>query len=144
MKHKLLDKALSIFLIVSILGALGMLGYVIAKPDAGERFTEFYILGLNGQASDYPASLKVGEEGKVVVGIINREHKAMNYRLEVSVDNVTGKTIDAIVLQPDAKWEQEVGFTPDKAGDKQKVEFLLYRQGESDVYREVYLLIDIR
>jgi len=44
------DKALSIILALAIVGALGMMGYVIAVPKAGEKFTEFYILGQEGKA----------------------------------------------------------------------------------------------
>jgi uncharacterized membrane protein len=58
----------SIILVLAIVGALGMLGYAIASPKAGEKFTEFYILGLDGKAIDYPEELIVGEEGKVKVG----------------------------------------------------------------------------
>ena len=54
------NKVLSIVLAIAILGALGTLGYVIAVPKVGERFTEFYILGLNnGTAIDYPSELKL-------------------------------------------------------------------------------------
>jgi len=53
-------------------------GYVIAVPKVGERFTEFYILGLNGKAMDYPSELKLGEGGKVIVGIANREHEIVS------------------------------------------------------------------
>ena len=41
-----------------------MTAYVIITPKEGEKFTEFYILGPNGTASDYPTELKVGEEGE--------------------------------------------------------------------------------
>ena len=74
------DKTLSIVLAIVILGALGMLGYAIANPKVGERFTEFYIEGLEGKAADYPEELVVGEEGKVIVGIINREHETVPYQ----------------------------------------------------------------
>lgn len=50
----------------SILGAIGTLAYVIITPKAGERFTEFYILGLEGKADNYPDELTVGEEGRVI------------------------------------------------------------------------------
>ncbi len=54
------DRTLSIILMLTILGALGMLGYAIASPRVGERFTEFYIKGLEGKAADYPEELAVG------------------------------------------------------------------------------------
>ena len=67
-------RVLSIILALVILGALGALGHTIANPKAKE-LTEFYILGLEGKAIDYPDELMVGEEGKVLMGIINREQE---------------------------------------------------------------------
>ncbi len=66
-------KLLSIVLIIALLGALGALGYFIAAPKVGGKFTEFYILGQGDKAADYPRELKIGQAGKVVVGIINHE-----------------------------------------------------------------------
>jgi len=43
------DKILSIILIAAILGARGTLGYVIVTPKVGEKFTEFYVLGLEAR-----------------------------------------------------------------------------------------------
>ena len=62
------DKMLSTILVVAILGALGTLGYVVATTKVGEKFTQFYILGQEGEAADYPQELRIGEVGKVVVG----------------------------------------------------------------------------
>ena len=72
-RQNFVDKLLAIILIGAILAAIGTLGYVIATPKVGEKFTEFYILGLEGQAIEYPKEMKVGEQGRVLVGIINRE-----------------------------------------------------------------------
>ena len=78
---------------ITIVGALGTLGYVIATPKVGERFTEFYILGLSGKAIDYPTELVVGEERKLIVGIINREREAATYRIEVVIDGVKNNEV---------------------------------------------------
>jgi uncharacterized membrane protein len=37
-----------------------------------------------------------------------------------------------------------VGFTPHKAGDNQKLEFVLYKQGEDKPYRSLYLWVDVK
>ena len=138
------DKTLSIILVIVILGALAMLGYVIASPKVGERFTEFYIEGLEGKAADYPKELTMGEKGKVIVGIINREHETVTYRVEVVIDGVKNNEVGPVALDHDEKWEEIVGFTPNKAGDNQKVEFLLYRQGQNEVYQRLHLWVDVR
>ena len=77
------DKALSIILVISIIGAIGVLGYVIANPKVGENFTEFYILGEQGQAANYPEEIILGESATVIVGIINHEQEEARYRVEV-------------------------------------------------------------
>ena len=138
------DRVLSVILALTILGALGTLGYAIASPKVGERFTEFYIEGLEGKAIDYPKELALGEKGKVIVGIINREHETVTYRVEVVIDGVKNNGVGPVTLDHDGKWEKIVGFTPDKAGDNQKVEFLLYRQGQNEVYQRLHLWVDVR
>ncbi len=138
------DRALTIILALIILGGLGVLGYVIATPKVGERFTEFYILGLNGKATDYPEQLTVGEEGKVIVGIINREQETVTYRIEVVIDGVKSSEVGQVTLKHNGEWEEIVGFTPNRAGDEQKVEFLLYRQGQDEVYQGLHLWVDVQ
>ena len=129
---------------VAILGAIGTLGYVIATPRFGERFTEFYILGLEGKAENYPREVVVGQEAKVIVGIINRERETVSYRVEVTIDGIRYNEIDSIVVPHEGKWEREVSFTPAKLGDNQKVEFVLYKKGQSQPYRLLHLWVNVR
>ena len=137
------NRLLSVVLAIAILGALGMLGYVIASPSEVEKFTEFYILGLEGEAADYPEELVVGEEGKVVVGIINREHKDMSYRVELLIDGIRYNAVGPVALAHEEKWEQEMGFLLVRVGENQRVEFLLFKEGEGEPYRSLHLWIDI-
>ena len=137
------DKALSVVLVITVLGALGTLGYVIATPKVGEQFTEFYILGMEGEAADYPTELVVGEEGRVIVGIINNEYKTVSYRVEVKIDGVKNNEVEGITLEHDEKWEGEVSFVPEVASENQKVEFLLRKQGQGDIYQILHLWVDV-
>lgn len=136
-------KLLSIVLVVSILGTLGVLGYVIATPKVGEGFTEFYILGIEGKAADYPKELAMGEEGRVTVGIVNHEHEPVTYRIEVIIDGDKNKEVGPVGLEHNEKWEGITAFTPNEPGENQKVEFLLYRQGQTDVYQSLHLWVDV-
>ena len=137
------ERMLFIILITAILGAMGTLGYLIATPKVGERFTEFYILSLSGRTIDQPKELVVGEEEKLIVGIVNREHEAVTYRIEVVIDGVKNSEVRQVTLKPNEKWEEIVGFTPNKKGDNQKVEFLLYKQNHNEVYQSLYLWVDV-
>lgn len=138
-----LDRALTVALILSILGALGTLGYVIAKPKVGEKFTEFYILGPYGKAADYPRRLRVGQEGKVILGIVNHEYKDTKYRVEIKIAGKKIKELGPIVLANKEKWERMITFAPTEAGENQKVEFLLYKDNEDTVYLSLHLWVDV-
>ncbi len=136
-----LDKALSIILAIVIVGVIGTLAYIVATPRVGERFTEFYILGSEGKAADYPKELTVGEKAMVTVGIINHEHLEVSYRVEVRIDGVRNNETGPVVLGHEEKWEQPVSFTPTKLAENQKVEFVLYKEGEP--HSQLHLWIDV-
>ncbi len=138
------DKVLSVALVVAILGALGILGYVIATPKVGERFTEFYILRLEGETAGHLKQLKVGEEGKVIMGIGNHEYHTVSYVVEVRIDGMINNEIGPIPLKHGEKYEEEVVFVPHKAGDNQKLELLLYEEGDADpILEPLRLWLDV-
>lgn len=140
-----LDKGLSIGLVVAIVAALGCLGYVIANPKQGEKFTEFYILGPEGKAENYPQQVMVGEEAEVILGIVNHEHQPLSYRVEIKINGVKNKEIGTGILAHEEKWEQVVGFTPEEVGVKQKVEFWLYKDEEAQpcLKEPLHLYVDV-
>jgi len=139
----LANRTLSVALLISILGALGTLGYVIAAPKTGEQFTEFYVLDTAGQVTLYPQEINAGTTARVVLGIVNHEYKDITYRLEIRVSGSVVKEINPIYLQNEQKWEQEVGFIPVTVGENQEVEFLLFKEGENEPYRSLHLWIDV-
>jgi len=112
----LASKILSAILIIALLGAIGTLSYVVATPITEGEYTEFYILGLAGKAGDYPTGLVVGEEGKVIVGIVNREHQPTSYNVEVRINNIKNNSAGPVSLANNEKWEQVVTFIADKVG----------------------------
>jgi uncharacterized membrane protein len=93
----------------------GIRFYVIVTPKEGEKFTEFYVLGPNGTASDYPINLEVGGEGNVTLGVVNRECTNVTYLLMVWL---SGERIDkkSIVLTPNETWENLFTFKALKKG----------------------------
>ncbi len=137
------DKVLSSILGLLILATIGAIVYV-SHSMPGERFTEFYILGLEGKAEGYPRELVAGEEGRVLLRIVNREHQEMNYRLVVRIDGMEYDEIGPIVLAYEEQWKQEVSFIPEKAGENQKVEFLLFKEGEEKPYSSLYLWLEVK
>ena len=132
----LLDRSLTIILSVTIVAALGALIYVITlAPKEGEKFTEFYVLGLGEQASDYPDDLAVDEEGRVILGLANHEYQEVTYYIRARIDgealpiHLGEEQVDqlAITLAHDEEWEQEIAFIPEIASEqRQKLEFFLW------------------
>ncbi len=137
-----LDKRLSIILIASIIGSFATLVYVGMTPRTGERFTEFYLLGSNGTASDYPTDLKVGDEGKVIIGIVNHEYENVAYRLVVEFNGVLIHE-EQVFLFENEIWESSFLFKASEIGKNQKLEFLLYKDQQIEAYRTLHLWVNV-
>ncbi len=132
------EKILTIILILSILLAIGTTAFVVLKPKQGEKFTEFYLLGPDGKASNYPTNLTVGEQANLTVGVVNHEYATTSYHLVVRVDNITLQEGN-ITLQNNEKTEIPISFTASTPGQK-KMEFLLYKLPDTaNPYRNLHI-----
>jgi len=142
-KKKCIDKILTVVLIISIIIAISMTAYVIITPKEGEKFTEFYVLGPGGKAEDYPTNLGIGEEGTVIIGVVNHEYANVMYGLEVRLN---GEVIyeRRIELMHNETWEHPFTFRATRAGKNQKLEFLLYKDGLKEPYRTLHLWVDVK
>jgi uncharacterized membrane protein len=125
--------------------AISVMVYVIVVPKEGEKFTEFYVLGPGGKAEDYPTNLTVGEEGKVVIGVVNHEYAPVTYELEVRLND---ELLDqkSIELMHNETWESPFVFKVEKGGDDQKLEFLLFKNHSENMegpYRSLHLWVDV-
>lgn len=58
-------------LVVVLVAAAPTLGLVVPFPRSGEGFSEFWLLGPNHMAEDYPFEIAVNEEYRVFVGVGN-------------------------------------------------------------------------
>ncbi|MFC1954524.1 DUF1616 domain-containing protein [Chloroflexota bacterium] len=165
-----MNKALSITLAVALLSTVGVLIYTVSSPKIGERFTEFYILGLEGKAIDYPTKFTLrenrvtsvwygdaattvsGTNGRVILGIVNQEQQQTIYSISIQIDGqpveiaYNGQNVsrlNAIPLEQGEKWEGEISFAPMHTGENQKVEFLLYKDGSTEAYNNLHLWINV-
>jgi uncharacterized membrane protein len=142
-----LDRILSIILVLSILASMVTLAYVVVTPKEGEKFTEFYILGMDGMADGYPTTFTLGQSGNVIVGVVNHEYDLTNYSMGLLLENNSSSVEHErlyLTLEHNETWEGELSFTPESVGENMMLQFLLYKDGNMTVpYRDLHLWIDV-
>ena len=157
--------------------------YIIVTPEQITKFTEFYIMGPEGKAEDYPTSVQAGNRSRVIVGVVNHESMPVNYTVRISLNNtsINFASIDVastkgtstknfsgnhssldnespeydskvshtitnlnLTLQNNETWERSVTYILNNTGDRQKLEFLLFKE-ENFIgsYRDLHLWVNV-
>lgn len=137
-------RALLVTLAVIIVIGLGSLCHTAAVPKAGEKYTEFYVLGPAGKAGEYPRELRINEDKQVFLGVVNHEQRGVAYNVEVRMDGLTKKEIGPIELGHGQKWEGNIRISAGEPQKKMMVEFLLTKDGENIPYRSIHLWVDVK
>lgn len=151
------QKIMSVTLAGIIVLVLGILCYIAAVPNSGERYTEFYVLGPGGKAEDYPRSLKIDENEVVALGVVNHEYRKVTYNIEVRLDGSKNQDIGPIKLEHGQKWQESIGLLVPETFQKEKirnvdeitskkikVEFLLTKDGLNELYKSLHLWADVK
>ncbi len=162
-----LDKVLSWILIAAIVAAAVTTVYVIAFPKDGEKFTEFYILGADKMADDYPEKFFAGTEQFVWIGIGNHEYRNVTYTVETLLLNAewdsatnssvihSSKVLDRFTVDvaDNSTYLEMYNFTIYDT-EYNRLEFLLYNETVPDIsasaedkmaaaYRDLHLWIKV-
>jgi uncharacterized membrane protein len=118
-------------------------GYSNVQP-----YSEFYLLGAQGQAADYPQSLQVGQPGQVTLVVANHQRQSFSYEIKavlpgsVSFDGVAEDQLE-LTVDDGQKVSYNISFSFDQAGPAQKIEFDLYVNGTSTAYLRTYLKLEV-
>ncbi|WP_136601177.1 DUF1616 domain-containing protein [Salinigranum halophilum] len=161
------DKALNVLLVVSLLLAMGSVGYAVAVPKEGEAFTEFYLLTEDDDgelvADGYPTEFVANESQSLTVGIGNQEHQAQAYSVvvelhDVEVESETNSTqvlnrerlrTFEVQTEHNDTWQQQHNVTPTLTGDRMRLTYMLYRDDPpmtpttENAYRELHLWVNV-
>jgi uncharacterized membrane protein len=121
------SKIVSAILIVSILICSGLIVYLAVTSQPSQRFSEFYLLGKQGKAADYPAQAVSGQPVSVIAGIVNREGGPSGYTVQIRENDAIIKSVTVGILKDGQKWEQPVEFSLNTAGEGRRVKFYLYK-----------------
>ncbi|OGS44496.1 MAG: hypothetical protein A3K76_06335, partial [Euryarchaeota archaeon RBG_13_57_23] len=109
----LIDKILTIGIVVMLVASVVVLAWAVATPRVGERFTQLAILGPGGMATDYPRNLTVGQEATVLLSVKSFEHRLSNYTIAIILTSSTDNT--TIVDTYSIDWNQTHSLTPFRA-----------------------------
>ena len=119
---------------------------ILVSPNPADRLTEFYALGAQGQAQDYPREVAPDQPMQVTLGIVNREAITARYRIEVRA--VTGDKLLAqagsVTLADGQKWEQPIQYSLSQAGDNQEINILLFYNDSPTPYRQLHLWVNVQ
>lgn len=166
-----LSRSFMIILIILVVTACGILGYFVFMPKSGEQFSEFYVLGNNGKAQNYPTEYIMDDGvitevkyddgtidtsstyGNVSLGIVNHEENNTAYFIKMQINHepvdiiYEGSkypTIGPIELSNGEKWERNIGILPVKESDNQMVEIMLYKDTENNLLNSLQIFINVK
>jgi uncharacterized membrane protein len=138
----LLDRLSWLFLVLA--AALSLVLVPVLASNQQETFSEFYIDLTEFQDSPpWREALAPGEPITLIIGVANREHADVQYHIEL-VDPSGTEQVAAFALVHEETWEQSYTFTITQPGDDQKVEFLLYKDGDPEPYRSLHFWLTVR
>ncbi|AWX32840.1 MAG: DUF1616 domain-containing protein [Methanosphaera sp.] len=83
---KRINKIIKALLLVALIVAIISVIYLVVIHNPGEDYTEFYLLDSNNDTTDYPTNVTQYSIEKIIIGIINKEHKQVNYTVKVKKD----------------------------------------------------------
>ncbi|WP_323191087.1 DUF1616 domain-containing protein [Halostella sp. PRR32] len=160
------DAVLNVVLVLSVLLAVGSVGYAVAAPNEGESFTEFYLVTENETgdlvAEEHPTEFTRGESEEIVAGVVNREHEPEEYQVAVELHRVELANNSTRILEREAvsqhatgqlghneTWLRTTNVSPTMTGERLRLTYMLYRDGVPDrptpenAYRELHLWVNV-
>lgn len=146
-RRERVDRGVKIVLLALLIIALvGAIYVAIDPPRSTDPYSEFYLLGAEGNASDYPTRLQPGEPGTVTVGITNNEEAPTTYHVRVIDTNASGERPLATAsktVAPDETWETEVTFSIEETG-RRRLQFQLHKnQPSGEPYLTTWLWVNV-
>ncbi|MBN2550182.1 MAG: DUF1616 domain-containing protein [Anaerolineales bacterium] len=89
------------------------------------QFTEFYLLGSQGKAGNYPDLVPPGSPAGIIVGIVNQLGEPQEYHIYYQINQDPAVKITQITLQPGERWETPISVELPNVIGKQKITLFL-------------------
>jgi uncharacterized membrane protein len=134
---QILTLTLSFIVVIAIITTI----YVFTVPKEGEHYTDFFVLGENRTAANYPDLINTSQNYPIYIGIGNHEYRNTNYTIETwlmrtEFNNVTNTT-RILAMDPNDRLllalpHNETKIIPYNLSLKKtgytRVEFLLFKE----------------
>jgi uncharacterized membrane protein len=140
------DKLVILIIAIAIVIGGAILVYIAMNPPE-ERFTELFLLDVNGTTQDYPSNLTVNESAYLIIGVVCHEQQTIDYIIvvELVLETDVNRTLKQynFLLADEKEWQQDFNFSINESG-KFKLEFRLFKEDETTPYATVHIWIDVR
>lgn len=131
-----------------VLALLIYAGVALLVPPATP--VEFYVLGAEGQARDYPREAQASKPISTTVGVVNSDDAARTYSIQVWAVGPLGSDQREMVqrtasftLDAGARDEQPLTWSMPHAGPDQQLEVLLFVDGQARPFRSLRLWLNV-
>jgi uncharacterized membrane protein len=144
------ERRMLLVMAAALLFTLFTAAWIFLVPSSADYMTEFYMLGPEGLAQNFPRQASMGQLIGVTLAITNRERASMQYRVEVwQVDPLDGThrqlvaAASPFTLSVGESHQRSQTWQPAWPGQDQQFELLLYTATDPDPYRQLLLWMNI-
>jgi Predicted membrane protein len=159
------DAALNVLLAVSVILAVGSVGYAVAVPQQGESFSEFYLLTEDSDgelvADGYPTDITIDDRPELIVGIGNQEYEPTNYTVVVQLQEIRTEGNSTIIedrteidrfttsVAHNETYQERRTIVPTRTAEDLRVKYLLYTDEvpqaptAETAYRDLHLYMNV-
>jgi uncharacterized membrane protein len=117
--------------------------WVLVSQPAQPPITEFFALGSDGLAQNYPGTAAPQQPISITLGVRNLEDQPMEYAISARLDNTSLAEVPQFRLEAGATRTITLTFAISDYGYGQRVDLLLFRSGVSEPYRRLALVVDV-
>lgn len=118
--------------------------WIVVVPADADFMTEFYILGKDGLAEDYPRSTLVDDPFMLTIGVTNLEREPATYWIIIKVGDRMIGNMEPFTLGIGGTWRGQLSLAMPDAGDNQRIDLFLGREDYSFPYRSLRLWMDVK
>lgn len=133
------DRASYLVVIPILIFTIAAAAWAVTSSAEPPATSEFYILGEEDLAQDYPRQGAVGQPQQVTIGINNLEGQDKAYWVAAYQDQELIGTAGPFSIKDSQKLSAPLSYTPVQAGENVRIEFLLYQDLDESPYRRLEL-----